>query len=85
MENERGIVICIGSDELKRATLKAAVEACDAIMADVDVMSGIVHRTNIIDHYNRYNLEMIRYDFKMETKHEHETYGWYRKFEKKRF
>ena len=82
------IVICLDSDELKAQTLKTSLAAREEIevLSDVKIMSGLVYRTNVLHNYHRYDLDNLDIEnFEMQPKHEHKNYGWYRKFEKKKF
>ena len=53
------------------------------VLSDVKIISGLVYRTNVLHNYHRYDLDIE--NFEMQPKHEHENYGWYRNFERKKF
>lgn len=81
---KKGIVICLDSDELKAQTLKSTLQACDEIH-NMSVVS--------IDKFCQNKLQMIKdlnplyENFKKTIFDEpkYPNYGWYRKFEKRKF
>ena len=80
---KKGIIICSDSETLKAQTLKSALQACDEIhnMSVVSIDEFCQNKLQIIKDLDpMYEDFMIVFD---EPKYP--NYGWYRKFEKKRF